>query len=251
MSERPLERRLAIVTDFDGTACLEDVGDALCARLAPAAYRRFEQALESGQTSLRDAQAALWPQVEAHAEQLQRVLETCVHLRPGFAQLCRWAARNGVALWIASGGFRFYIEYALRRLEPRTRAHIGVIANEARYDPVSGRFRIAFAPRARYGCARCSVCKAKVIRMLQRRGYRTLFCGDGRSDRCALGVADRLFVVEHSSLHRLARSRELPHIPFATFDTVIAAGRTCSRSLDAAADGDAPGPSDETMTANG
>jgi 2-hydroxy-3-keto-5-methylthiopentenyl-1-phosphate phosphatase len=136
-------------------------------------------------------------------------------VRTGFDGFLDAATGAGARLWLASGGFDFYIEAILgERL---------------------GRFEHAFFNRTRFvgdtielefhqglGCDRCAVCKGRVCERARAEGARVIFIGDGASDRCAIGKADLLCAVEGSMLARGCQERAVEHRSFADFAELAA-----------------------------
>ena len=116
---------------------------------------------------------------------------------------CSAAARRGRrALWLASGGFDFYIEALLGRAA-RARSSA---ATSTRPASSKGGIEVDF-PHAELACGRCAVCKGKVCDAARATGRPTVFVGDGASDRCAIGRADRIFAVRGSLLARACDER--------------------------------------------
>src|SRR5205823_2285092 len=103
---------------------------------------------------------------------------------------------RGVELWLASGGFDFYIEALLgERLARFERA----LFNRVRFE--EDRLLVEF-PHEAMACGRCAVCKGRVCDLARAAGRRVLFAGDGWSDRCVLGRADAVFAVRGGALAR-------------------------------------------------
>jgi 2-hydroxy-3-keto-5-methylthiopentenyl-1-phosphate phosphatase len=138
------------------------------------------------------------------------------HLRPGLDGLFAAARQTGAALWLASGGFDFYIEALLgARLGAFERRYF----NATRF--VEGRIEVDF-PHGELMCGRCAVCKGKVCDAARATGRPTIFVGDGSSDRCAIGRADRIFAVRGSLLARTCEERGADHVQFDDFAEVAA-----------------------------
>ncbi|MFC1705277.1 HAD-IB family phosphatase [Planctomycetota bacterium] len=215
-----MNRRTAFVTDFDGTVVTVDVGDAIVRRFVPEGESQLSelyQRVSAGEIDLPALQRAIWPLVRCEPEELCCYLDRIAIVRGGFSELAAGLAVSGIPFVIASGGFDFYIDHILAGLDLGG-ASPTVIANRA--VPVGGGIVVDFPHRDRLGCATCTVCKGKVLEGLRTDGYRTVFCGDGMTDRCALESADLLFCVEGSTLHRLAAERDVPYTPFSSFNEV-------------------------------
>ncbi len=214
MAPRP---NFVLVLDFDGTVTEKDVGDEVCDRFAPPAWRDIDAAWVRNELSLPEAQRQMWalarcdrPEALAYAKQVGK-------LRPGLDALLESVHRAGGAAWLASGGFDFYIEAILHGRLPRFER---TYFNSTRF--IDGKVEVTF-PHASLSCGRCAVCKGNVCDLARASGARVVFVGDGASDRCAIGRADVLCAVQGSLLARACEERKLPYVPFLELDDVIEA----------------------------
>lgn len=203
-----------IVLDFDGTVTQKDIGDEVCDRFAPPEWRDIDAAWVRNEISLPDAQRKMWALARAERPQALAYAREIGHLRPGLDALMAAARRAGIPLWLASGGFDFYIEALLgERLDAFERRYF----NTTRF--VDGRIEVDF-PHAALACGRCAVCKGKVCDEARAGGRSVVFIGDGSSDRCAIGRADKLFAVRGSMLERVCGERGAECVPFDDLDEV-------------------------------
>ncbi|HEY2743834.1 MAG TPA: HAD-IB family phosphatase [Polyangia bacterium] len=210
-------RRPVVVLDFDGTVTQKDIGDEICDRFAPPEWREIDAAWVRNEISLPDAQRKMWALARAERPEAIAYARQIGHLRFGLDALLAAAQRAGASLWLASGGFDFYIEALLgSRLERFERRFF----NAARF--IDGRIEIDF-PHVQLSCARCAVCKGMVCDAARAAGRPIVFIGDGASDRCAVGRADRIFAVRGSLLERTCREREVAYVAFDDFAEVAAA----------------------------
>ncbi len=208
---------LAIVSDFDGTIITTDVGDVLCMRRAPEAYREFDRDWRGGRISLVEGQRRIWPKVRVTREEFLAFVDEIARFRDGFERFRAAAAARGIPFVIASNGFSNYIERILARPEAGA-APKAVYAN--RLDFEGDRIVAAFPFLERYGCGACAICKGRIVDDLKAQGFRVAFMGDGGSDRCAAGHADELFAVAGASFERYLRERAIAHRAFEGFDEV-------------------------------
>lgn len=208
--------RPVVVLDFDGTVTQKDIGDEICDRFAPPAWRDIDAAWVRNELSLPEAQRRMWALARAGRDEAIAYARQIGALRPGLDALLRAARDAGASLWLASGGFDFYIEALLgERLALFERRYF----NGARF--YDGRIAVDF-PHAELACGRCAVCKGKVCDAARAGGRPTVFIGDGASDRCAIGRADRIFAVRGSLLARACAERGVAHVAFDDFGEVAA-----------------------------
>lgn len=139
-------------------------------------------------------------------------------LRAGADLLFEAVRSDRIELVIASGGLDFYIDALLGEHRQLVR---DVFCNTLTWTATNGwRFDRPFADPA---CPRCAVCKGRVVRDHLARGRRVAFCGDGRSDRCAIGVACDLFAVRGSEFARNCRESAVEYREFEDYREVLAA----------------------------
>jgi 2,3-diketo-5-methylthio-1-phosphopentane phosphatase len=207
-----------IVLDFDGTVTEKDVGDEVCDRFAPPEWRDIDAAWIRNEISLPDAQRKMWALARAERADALAYARKIGHVRRGLDQLIAAAEAGGHELWLASGGFDFYIEGILgERLQHFSRRYF----NTTRF--AEGRIAVEF-PHALLACGRCAVCKGKVCDEARATGRGVIFIGDGSSDRCAIGRADRLFAVRGSLLARTCEERGADYVAFDGLDEVMVTG---------------------------
>lgn len=204
-----------MVLDFDGTVTDKDIGDEICDRFAPPEWRDIDAAWVRNEVSLPDAQRRMWALAKATRDEAVAHAHEIGHLRPGLDALLATAEARGFELWLASGGFDFYIEALLgERLRRFARVHY----NRARF--ADGKIVVEF-PHAELACGRCAVCKGLICDAARAAGGEVWFVGDGASDRCAMGRADRIFAVRGSLLERACRERGVACTSFETLDEIL------------------------------
>lgn len=213
-------RRWAVVCDFDGTATLDDLGDALSIRFGGyERWRRAHDAFEAGELSFEQLLRDIFEAIDASPEEVRRFTLDTVRFRPGFDRLVAASRERQVPFVLASGGLDLYIRTALELLPPHLREAIELRANRAEFVPggLSVTFPYRHAPGA---CGRCGSCKGAIVKELQGRGHRVLAVGDGNADTCMAGVADVLFA--RGRLLEWCRASGIECRPFETLDVVEA-----------------------------
>jgi 2,3-diketo-5-methylthio-1-phosphopentane phosphatase len=204
-----------LVLDFDGTVTDKDIGDEICDRFAPPTWRDIDAAWVRNEISLPEAQRRMWALARAERDDALDHARAIGHLRPGLDRFLDGAAAQGWELWLASGGFDFYIEAILgARLSRFSRVHY----NRAQF--IGGGIAVEF-PHGDLACGRCAVCKGLVCDRARALAAQVWFVGDGASDRCAIGRADRVFAVSGSLLERACRERDIACTSFRTLDEIL------------------------------
>jgi 2-hydroxy-3-keto-5-methylthiopentenyl-1-phosphate phosphatase len=210
-----------VLLDFDGTLVQPNVAILLVEQFCPDGKRiahEVDAALHAGQLTLREAWAqevALLP-ADRVGEMVDYVLRE-VPLRAGARGLLDLLREFRVPTAIVSGGLDFFIRPILGR-------------EGIDYPLFSDSMEIALPPSPRtlrvthpFGhpsCRLCGICKAQVTLNHALEGVRTVFIGDGSTDRYAAEVAEIVF-----ARHRLKEYCErlgIPLYPFEEFGPVTA-----------------------------
>ena len=208
---------LILVLDFDGTVTEKDIGDEICARFADESWKAIDDQWVRNELTLPEAQRRMWALARCSREEAVQHAREVGHPRPGLHALLAAVERAGGEVWLASGGFDFYVESLLAAESSRfSRRYY----NATRF--ANGGVEVTF-PHEALACSRCAVCKGKVCEEAKALAERVIFVGDGSSDRCAVGRCDALFAVEGGILDRHCTERGAPVTRFRTFDEVTRA----------------------------
>jgi 2-hydroxy-3-keto-5-methylthiopentenyl-1-phosphate phosphatase len=203
-----------IVLDFDGTVTMKDVGDEVCDRFAPPLWREIDARWVRNEISLPEAQRQMWALARCSRKDAIHYSRDVGEVRPGLDSFLDAATKAGARLWLASGGFDFYIEAILgERLARFERAFF----NRAHFS--DGKIELEF--HEGLSCEKCAVCKGRVCELARAEKARVVFVGDGASDRCAIGKADLLCAVEGSMLARGCDARGVQHRSFSSFSDLV------------------------------
>jgi len=192
---------LVVVLDFDGTITEKDIGDEVCERFADGSrgnWRDIDAAWVRGELSLPEAQRRMWALTRAERTDAVAYAKEVGQPRPGLATLIDTIEKQGGELWLASGGFDFYIDALLGEHRPRFRR---TYMNTAQF--VDGGIDVSF-PHTALACSRCGVCKGKVCALASTVADRVIFAGDGASDRCVLTSSAEVWAVRGGLLEQAA-----------------------------------------------
>jgi 2-hydroxy-3-keto-5-methylthiopentenyl-1-phosphate phosphatase len=223
----------ALVVDFDGTACLQDVAEVLLEEFGDPSWPEYDEAFDRGEMGLREAasrQAALLH--GTREEMIGFAVERCA-LDPTFPSFVDWAEANDLPLALVSDGFAFYIRPIL---EEAGLGHLTVVTNVLSFD--GGAPRLSY-PNGHPECVGCGTCKMLAIQGYQRSHGPVAFVGEGQSDRFGALYADvvfaKLWLVES------CRRDGVPYLPWRSFDDVISALETMERPPGAVSPTTCPG----------
>ena len=207
-----------MLLDFDGTLVGPNVAILLVEEFAQNGAElahTVDEELHSGKITLREAwsrQAALLP-----ADRIPEMAAWAVRntpLRPGAGELLALLKKHEVPTTVVSGGLDFYIHPILRNAG----IHLPVLCDAMERLP-SGGLKVTH-PHGHPTCRLCGICKAQVTRGFAADGLRTVFAGDGSTDRYAAEVADIVFA--RRRLKSYCESAGVPFYPFEEFGPVTA-----------------------------
>ena len=209
----------AVVCDFDGTAIMGDIADALALRyLGPTQFEHVNTQFKRGDITFRELLHKLFEPIAATPLEIRASAQELAEFRPGFVRLVELARGRNIPFTLASGGLDIYITPALELLSTDQREWMTLRANHAEHR--DGGLDVSFPYANQPGsCGACGSCKRAVITELQNDGYRVLAIGDGHADRCMADAADVLFA--RARLREWCDEEHKPYIAFETFDVVV------------------------------
>lgn len=210
----PVNTRPIVLFDFDGTITRRDSVDAILEAYADTEWETVEEEWKSGRIGSRECLRAQMALVRATPRELDTVLDT-IDVDEGLGAVVDVCATHDVAAYIVSDGFDYCIRRILSR--PSLASHdrirnFQVFCSHLEFREGCWDIEFPYFPQVcEHGCA---TCKPAVMRWLNHRGARTIFVGDGLSDRYAATSADFVFgknlaaycrehAIQHSSYRKL------------------------------------------------
>jgi 2-hydroxy-3-keto-5-methylthiopentenyl-1-phosphate phosphatase len=199
---------MLFVIDFDGTLAVRDTVDTLLDNFAPAAWQDVEQEWLTGRITAVECMQRQIRMVDADHVALENFFRT-IELDAAFLPFYRHvSAFSRVA--IVSDGLDHAISVAMRDAGlPK----LPVYANHLIFTPRG--VDIGFPHLTAQCKAGNGVCE-----LSSTVGGPVVLVGDGISDACLAGSADVVFA--KSRLLDYCRAQGIAHIPFTTFDDVLA-----------------------------
>jgi 2,3-diketo-5-methylthio-1-phosphopentane phosphatase len=217
----------ALLVDFDGTACLQDVSELLLDGFGEPGWERFDDAVDSGEMGLREAADRQVAMLKGSREEMLAFALEHAELAPTFAPFVAWAEEQEPPLVLASDGFAFYIQPILERAGL---GHLEVVTNEL--VDAEGGWTLRH-PNGHPECIGCGTCKMLAAQRLRERHGPVAFVGEGQSDRYGALYSDVVFAKD--ALVAICEQDGVPFLPWETFDDV----RNALETLDSL-----PGPAE-------
>jgi 2,3-diketo-5-methylthio-1-phosphopentane phosphatase len=213
----------ALVIDFDGTICPQDIAEEILEVFAPPEWWDIDLEFQRGAIGSRECLVRQASLLEGRQADMLAFAVERFPLDPTFAPFAAWARQRGLSITVASDGFGFYIEPMLEAAGVRG---VEIRSNDVRVDGDGHAF--AF-PNAHPVCVGCGTCKMLVVQDRRRGRGPVAFVGEGHTDRYGALYADLVFASKH--LVDICRADGVPFLPWTTFDDV----RTGLESLESSA----------------
>jgi 2-hydroxy-3-keto-5-methylthiopentenyl-1-phosphate phosphatase len=208
----------ALLVDFDGTACLQDVSEMLLGAFGEPEWEAFDDAVECGETGLREAAGHQAAMLRGSREEMLAYALEHAELAPTFPMFVEWAEANRLPITLASDGFAIYIRPLLERAGL---GRLEVITNELAFE--DGRVRLRH-PNGHPVCIGCGTCKMLAAQRLREEHGPIAFVGEGQSDRYGALYSDVVFAKD--ALVQICKQDGVPILPWETFDDVRSALET-------------------------
>ena len=207
--------RIAVISDFDGTITLRDVGHHFFEKFIPD-RKAHEDLLEKWKIGLIRSRECLEKEiawVQAGTRDLDGFIEN-ERLDSFFKDFVDFCNRRKFELMILSDGLDYYIDSILMRYG------YGFIDFKSNHlvtdgDSITGVEFPWYLPEL---CDMCANCKKAHVDKLRGDGYFTVYIGNGYSDRCPSGYADMVFA--KSDLLEHCEREKIDCIPFRNFRDV-------------------------------
>jgi len=207
--------RIAIVSDFDGTITIRDVGQHFFEKYIPdrKAHSDLLEKWKIGLISSRECLEKEIAWVRAGIPDLDDFIEN-ERLDPFFKDFVDFCNRRKFELMILSDGLDYYIDAILMRYG------YGFIDFKSNHlvtdgDRIVGVEFPWYLPEL---CDMCANCKKAHVDKLRGEGYFTVYVGNGYSDRCPSKHADMVFAKADLLDH--CQREKIDCIPFRNFRDV-------------------------------
>lgn len=209
----------SFLVDFDGTITLEDTTDGLFERFADPRWHELDAAWARGELSTAQQVERCYAMVHASRAEIDAYLASLA-IDESFGAFVERCHHEGWPLQLVSDGLDYHIAGILRRYGLD---HLPVISNHLHFE---GEERFFEFPRmCTYQCTIGNrsegICKRLVVsnRRASEPDRQIVFIGDGLSDRCAVGVADKVFA--KGSLARYCQQQQIAYHAYETFNDVL------------------------------
>jgi 2-hydroxy-3-keto-5-methylthiopentenyl-1-phosphate phosphatase len=198
---------IRVFCDFDGTVCLQDVGQQFFQEFAGEKAEVSVQRLLSGEITMQEWFLELCDAIPSITrDELLKYVDQ-FSIDPHFPEFVRFCSDHDVSVTILTDGLDVYVE---RVLSNGGVGNVPFFSNHAEFN--EGKLKASF-PYADAECKMCGSCKRNHMLNASADEDIIIYIGDGYSDRCAVRYADFVF-----AKRELIKHCQQQNISFFTFN---------------------------------
>ena len=214
---------LAVLTDFDDTAALQNVAELLLNRFGDPSWMDIRARFRAGELTLKEYQEITFRNILADRAEMWDYVKRYASFRPYFGEVWEHCSKYDYPMAIVSQGLDFYIEALL---EKEGCGSVPVHAVNTRFDAqgINYEYRYAVPGKEELGNS-----KGVVVDSYRNQGHYIVNVGDGMSDFEAAARADLVFA--HRVLADECERKEIPFRPFTDFGGVLQAVKELTGGL--------------------
>jgi 2,3-diketo-5-methylthio-1-phosphopentane phosphatase len=182
------QKRLLVITDFDGTLSLTDVGYEVLLKFSRQGWDDIDRDYCEGRIGSMEAYGRICAILGGTREaMLQFVAENTV-IDPHFKEFYAFCRKSGIDVKVVSDGLDFYIDFILKKHGLSDIPFYSNVMTFCDGMPLSIEF-----PHANETCNKCGTCKSNILESCQAGYEKIVYVGDGYSDLCPAQKADLVF----------------------------------------------------------
>ena len=187
-----MNKKLALITDFDGTISKKDffhlvINDLLDNNtdfLTP-----WNDYL-NGKIKHIDALSGIFSQIHLSQSQLDDFIST-IEIDKYFYDTVKVCNNQDIPVYICSAGTNYYIKKRIADI--LNNFDITLVSNDATYSKENGMKLIAPPEDSPFYNSNTGISKENVVKILKQGGYTTIYAGDGKPDFESAKIADIVF----------------------------------------------------------
>lgn len=200
---------IVFFVDFDGTICLDDLGDKVFIELGK--FEQYHTQLVNKEIGIKDYWNRLSESLdgESSLEEIKRIARNS-EIDYYFLEFYNWVKENKFGISIVSDGFSTYIDEVLDKYE------ISEIKRYCNHFKVDGNKVKPYFPEAQENCNCLSAsCKRNIVLNNSWDEDIIVYIGDGYSDFCPAEHSDIVFAKKNLAAY--CNENKIPHYPYKNF----------------------------------
>jgi len=209
---------IRVFCDFDGTVCLQDVGEQFFLKYAGEKAKQSIQRLLKDKITMQQWLTELFEAIPSISQEEYFNFVDQFIVDPRFIEFVRFCKTQEIPIMVLSDGQDAYIERVLANADLKK---VPFFANHTEFLSVNGRNKIAVSfPHTDAECNLCGNCKRNHILNASADDDIIVYVGDGYSDRCPVKYAD--FVFAKQQLVKHCQEQNITYFEFNHFGDVQA-----------------------------
>lgn len=206
---------VALVTDFDGTASLDDFFWCAIKEYLQESDLQPWNDYNNGKLTHVQALAKIFEKIHAPTEEFNKFIDN-FPMESKFLDTMQLCNKKGIKLFIVSAGADYYIKRIVN--DNLDKYDITLVSNKSIYEPELGLKFIEHDKDYVYYDKNIGVSKVNVVKGLKEKGYYCIFAGDGRPDFDACKQADMVFA--RKTLLELCKKNDVKTENFDTYNDI-------------------------------
>ncbi|SHH80172.1 Haloacid Dehalogenase superfamily, subfamily IB, phosphoserine phosphatase-like/2,3-diketo-5-methylthio-1-phosphopentane phosphatase [Caloranaerobacter azorensis DSM 13643] len=185
-----IDKRILILTDFDGTIIKKDVGVALVKNFGPKNWENYEKKWIQREMSSKYVLTFYYESMFQSTQSTRKFIDFIdknIEIDKNFYDFYNYCKRNKFEIYIISDGMSFYIDFILHKYKLD-----GIPYFSNLYIDNGDSIKIEF-PYYNPKCGMCGNCKTNHLDKLLDKNTYVVYIGDGYSDRCISEKVDLVF----------------------------------------------------------
>lgn len=187
-----MNKKFALITDFDGTISKKDffhmvINDLLNNNTD---YLTPWNDYLNGKIKHIDALSGIFSQIHLTQEELDKFIST-IEIDPYFYDTVKFCNNQDIPIYICSAGTNYYIKKRISDI--LNDFDITLVSNDAIYSKENGMKLIAPPEDSPFYDSNTGISKETVVNVLKQGGYTTIYAGDGKPDFESAKIADVVF----------------------------------------------------------
>jgi 2,3-diketo-5-methylthio-1-phosphopentane phosphatase len=209
----PIGFKPAIITDFDGTITEMDSLRLLLETFGPPDWEEFEEEYARGNITATEALENEMQMLELSIEKVIGFTRNNISIDSTFIPFVDWCREENIPLTIVSSNFESIIKSILYTFGLKD---LNVQSNNI--SEREGVLYIIPGELKNPECKACHLCKTLAVREFRKKGYTTIYIGDGLTDRCPAWESDIIFA--RSKLRAALTRLKINHLELINFSQV-------------------------------
>lgn len=199
------------MVDFDGTITKIDTVDLMVRKFAKDGWQYYEDLWEKGEMATEECAVEIIKLMEMSEKELLDLLYE-VEIDEYFLDFLKVCKEKGYEVVIVSDGYDFNIKAVMDKHNFNVEFYSNKLWFEKR------EIKVDFPYKSKE-CDKCGMCKLEVLKEYKKKGYYTIYIGDGYSDLCVAKYADEVFA--KGVLEKYCKENGIPCISFKNFDDIM------------------------------